>query len=91
MENIEFLFLNTAAGPLFYYADDDVEVGDYILFESMDEIEDFTERAIANGVVAEDFFEHALPLPFTMDLLERGEGTLPARRIHFENGEIWRD
>ena len=90
MENIEFLFLNTVAGPLFYYADDDVEVGDYILFEREDEIENFIEKAVTYGGVAEDFFENSLVLPFSPDMLEPGEGVVFAREIHFECGRIWR-
>lgn len=91
MENIEFLFLATSIGPLCYYEDDEQMEGNWILFESMDQVEDFMHDAVESGTVPGDFFMTAEVGVFTSDMLERYEGTVLARNIYFENGEIRRD
>jgi hypothetical protein len=92
--SVEYLYLEAPNGPLCYYEDSEQEIGDYILFESVEEVEDFIDWCLTTGAVHDDFFELAEIGEFTEDMLEPGENTVMARDLFFDGSDIkrvWRN
>ena len=86
--SVEYLYLEDPNGPLCYYEDAMQEIGDYILFESVDAVEEFIDWCLATGAVRDDFFELAEIIEFTEDMLEPGENTVMACDLFFDGSEI---